>query len=259
MNIFVFPSENITFRLQYNSDIYDSLEVRNTINHFELLVKEVMNNPYKPINEINMFTNMDRNAYGILNQNMGQADNKHTLTELFDLQVKTTPDSLAIVLNDESMTYKTLDEQSNWVRNHLIQSGYEKGSRVAVSAIRDIRTVVNLLGVMKAGMVYIPIDPLHPEDRKNFVMENSQSVCLLKPENVKENKLENESVLGSFKPDPHDIAYIIYTSGSTGNPKGVTIKHHSACNTVLGTNESIEVKSIDRTMGLSSFCFDLSI
>ena len=183
-----------------------------------------------------------------------------TLQGLFIEQVRKTPDKTAIEYEDQTITYKELDNKSNQVARYLINKGVEYRDLVAIVADRSIDTIVNVLGILKAGAAYVPIDEKYPEDRREYIKTNSNCKLLIKPELYRENKLENYSVQRiRTNSNIDDLAYVIYTSGSTGRPKGVMIDHKSAANTILDINKKFNVGEKDRIIGVSSMSFDLSV
>ncbi|XKK33298.1 amino acid adenylation domain-containing protein [Bacillus sp. A17A.1] len=185
---------------------------------------------------------------------------KTTLHNLFVRQVQKTPDYTAVIMEEESLTYQELHEKSNQVARYLQEKGVGKGSLVGVLAQRCPDTIVNILGILKTGAAYVPVDPEYPQERIDYILNNSQCDLLLTPDVYSKEDLHScsiEDVENESSPD--DIAYIIYTSGSTGKPKGVIITHESAINTILDINQKFQVNEDDRFIGLSSICFDLSV
>ncbi|MCP3738295.1 amino acid adenylation domain-containing protein [Rossellomorea sp. BNER] len=183
-----------------------------------------------------------------------------TLHELFVEQVKQTPDQLAVVFEKQSITYEELDRRSNQVAHYLQEQGVGKGDRLGVLAARKVETIVNLLGVLKAGAAYVPIDPDYPKERQDFILEHSQCQSLITPDLYHMENLcyaPDHNVISGVT--PKDLAYVIYTSGSTGKPKGVVISHGAVTNTIQDVNKKFMVNEEDRVIGISSMCFDLSV
>ncbi|MFS0915990.1 amino acid adenylation domain-containing protein [Brevibacillus sp. 179-C 1.1 NHS] len=183
-----------------------------------------------------------------------------TLHALFSKQVQRVPDAAAVICQEQHLTYRELDERSNQVARYLMAHGIGRQDRVAVLASRQVGTIVNLLGVLKSGAAYVPVDPAYPEERRNYLLENSDCKQMLQPD------LYEREGLASFATDylmdnhyPDDVAYVIYTSGSTGRPKGVVITHGACANTIQDINRKYGVNETDRIIGLSSMCFDLSV
>ncbi len=195
------------------------------------------------------------------NYNKTDEDIPHeTLHGLFSRQAKRTPDGVAVMNEGETITFIELDKRSNQVARYLKNRGIGRHDYVGVLVGRRIGTIVNIMGALKAGAAYVPIEPDYPIDRRDFIMSNSGCRCLLDPEFYETNKLkEYEHSEMAQNEYPEDVAYVIYTSGSTGRPKGVVIKHDAVCNTVIDINRKYKVGEKDRIIGLSSMCFDLSV
>lgn len=184
-----------------------------------------------------------------------------TLDGLFTERTKNAPENPAVISGNQILTYQQLDQKSNQVAHYLKQAGIQSNDRVGVLARRCIETIINIVGVLKAGAAYVPIDPEYPDERKDYIISNSQCKLILVPEfydtqNLKECPTQNSSL---SQTNPADIAYIIYTSGSTGQPKGVVITHQAAANTIIDINQKFNLSQNDRIICLSSMCFDLSV
>ncbi|MBN3526500.1 non-ribosomal peptide synthetase [Paenibacillus apiarius] len=183
-----------------------------------------------------------------------------TLHGMFAKQVKRVPDGIAVICGDASMTYRELNERSNQIAHYLQEQGVGRNDFVGVRAERQVGTIVNILGILKAGAAYVPIDPEYPEDRISYMAENSSCKMVMDP-----GWYESWHTASCPTADPEDIhqpqdvAYVVYTSGSTGRPKGVVISHGAAANTIQDINNKHAVDETDRIIGLSSMCFDLSV
>ena len=149
----------------------------------------------------------------------------------FEEQVEENPDRIALISNGEKLTYEELNENANRVANALIKKGVEPKSNVLVMLPRTSDLISSILGILKTGSAFIPIDPEYPQDRIDYIYENSQADYIVSDEasettlNIKDllkyENTENPNVIM----DSSDIAYMIYTSGSTGNPKGIMTSH----------------------------------
>ncbi len=183
-----------------------------------------------------------------------------TLVQPFQNQVKINPNATAIIHGNKLLSYKDLDDRSNQVANFLLANGLAPQQCVGVEVPREIDTIVYILGILKAGGIYVPVEDNYPEERKSYIIEDSDCKLFLK-------KGQHGSAIKKFpttfsadhKPNPTDIAYIIYTSGTTGKPKGVVISHEAAFNTIFDINHRYNVDKNDGILGLSSMCFDLSV
>lgn len=147
---------------------------------------------------------------------------------------------------------------SNQMANYLKEKEIEKGDKVAILGYRDFNTIVGVLGILKLGAAYVPLDPEVPKERREFIRKNSEYKYLLDTKNENEwTKYACQYEIEKF--DETSLAYIIYTSGSTGKPKGVMISNSAAVNTILNINKKFGITSNDRIAGISSLCFDLSV
>ncbi|NVO11308.1 MAG: amino acid adenylation domain-containing protein [Bacteroidales bacterium] len=183
-----------------------------------------------------------------------------TLDNLFYNNVSKYGNNIAVKSDISDLTYNELNKKSNKIAHYLLEQGVGNNTCVAVIAHRQPETIAYMMGVLKAGGTYVPIEPDYPEDRRGYIMENSKATIILDADtfdlkNI--DKYSSENVTGYSKLDA--LAYIIYTSGSTGKPKGVMITHKAAVNTILDINQRFAITADDRILGLSSMCFDLSV
>lgn len=183
-----------------------------------------------------------------------------TTIGLVNKALKLYPEQTAVVNKGDSITYEALDKLSNQIAHLLKQKDVKHGDRVAVLGERKIETIASIVGIMKAGGVYVPVDVAYPKERIDFIMQDAcckllLSKAFLEQEHVK--TLDSTDVPATSYPE--DEAYIIYTSGSTGKPKGVVMQHGAVANTIIDINERIGLNKNDALIGISSICFDLSV
>lgn len=182
------------------------------------------------------------------------------LYEPFIEQVNEKPFDIAYETETENYTYIDLHKRSNQVANFLIEKNIGRGEKVGVISERCFNTVVNILGILKAGAAYVPIDKNNPEERKSYLLDKSQCKYVLGAESYESCSLQNFSDKDlHIVNNPSDLAYIIFTSVSTGEPKGVMITHEQANNTIACLNRLIKTDKHDKIPHLSSFGFDLSV
>jgi len=222
---------------------------------------EILNQLLK--NDVDNYELTIRKDEAILLENYNQTNEKipvTTLHEMFIKQAQQNPNNIAVRLKGSCITYGELDAKSNQVARYLMEKGLGRNNLIALSASRKINTIINMLGILKIGAAYVPIDPEYPQDRIEYIKENSSSEMLLNADLYEVEKLATYS--SDSLPEkyyPQDLAYVIYTSGSTGRPKGVMITHQSASNTVQDINCKFNVNKEDKIIGLSSMSFDLSV
>jgi len=197
------------------------------------------------------------------------------ITDLIDDISKKQPLNTAVSYQNSSLTYKELNEKSDHLAQFLINNGMEPGNIIALSIEKSIDLIIGILGIMKAGGVYLPLDPSYPKSRLTTILENSKAKFLLTNKKNSslfrsfqnkiifldqswENELSHKKQFDDFPPlSPNDLAYVIYTSGSTGQPKGVMLKHEGLTNVVVSRMEYYPEPI--KTILLGSISFDMSI
>ncbi len=262
MTLSISRSQNeIKVAFIYNSSLFN----RNTILRISEMYRNILNQALLNLEcnlvDFELITKDEKdyilNKYNNTDENY---DYDFTLHDLFRRQVKKTPNNSAVIFGEETITYIQLDKKSNQVANYIRKCGFGKKDMIAVSAKRCINTIINVIGILKAGATYVPLEPEYPEDRKNYIIENSGCKMMLTPETYEYKEISAySSEFDEVTSTPQDIAYIIFTSGSTGRPKGVVITHKAAANTIIDIGRKFNVTAGDRIIGLSSMCFDLSV
>ncbi len=201
-----------------------------------------------------------------------------TIHELFEEQVQTRPDAIALIFEEKSLTYKELDEKSNQLAHILRGKGVQADSIIGIMVNRSLEMIVGILGVLKAGGAYLPVDPAYPLERIKFMLEDSDANILL-THNVASNSdklkeiefageiidLTDQSLNESNKIKleeivfPDNLAYVIYTSGSTGKPKGVMIEHRNVVNFIKGITSKIDFLPNKTILALTTISFDIFV
>ena len=199
------------------------------------------------------------------------------LHELIAQQASRTPDAIAVLSGDQSQTYRQLDQRSNELANYLRSQGIGRGDLVGLCCNRDVDTPALLVGIMKSGAGYVPLDPEYPVDRLVYMVENSEVKHVVAhrdqsdltdqfeiPVTVVDRDWDNVAAAGDkpvdVKVEPAaDIAYVIYTSGSTGKPKGFQVQHRAAVNLLWGMLETPGFTSSDRILATTTLSFDVSV
>lgn len=199
-----------------------------------------------------------------------------TLSELWQDHLHCGNDHVALIQSGRQVTYAELDVWSNAIAHHLLQQGMQRGDLVAICLQRSCEFVASMLGIIKAGGAYVPLDKSYPQERLNFLLEDSRTEFIICSNEEAEQRLrqglkttstddlrrlsKTETTAAALPEiSPHGLAYVIYTSGSTGRPKGVMIEHGAVANTIQEINRRFDVGPADRCLGLSSFSFDLSV
>ncbi|WP_426275197.1 amino acid adenylation domain-containing protein [Chryseobacterium sp. S-02] len=201
---------------------------------------------------------------------------EETLLSLFQKQIRRFPENIAAVFNNQQITYRELDERSNQVARFLLAKGIKEGMYVPVWLDRSLEWIVAILGVIKTGAAYVPIDPAYPAKRVEFILSDtsaqimitnsSLSGFLTKNENTEIFVFDEMNDLSDWSTDALNIilhqealAYTIYTSGSTGNPKGVMVSHHSIQHLVTWHNQYFHVGHTSKLSLVAGLAFDISV
>ncbi|MGA8101370.1 MAG: condensation domain-containing protein, partial [Candidatus Acidiferrales bacterium] len=238
--------------LTYNPDIFEESTLRRMVDHWQTLLTQVVARPDDRIAELEILTDDERRQL-LFEFNDTQVDfpqKDRLLHALFEEQAERAPSCTAVVFENESLTYRQLNDRSNQLAHYLQSKGVGPDTLVGVCLERSLNVVVALLGVLKAGGAYVPLDPNYPADRLQFIAEDSGLAILLTQESLREAWAHSGAELVCLDRDwseiaassaanalsaaePKNLAYVIYTSGSTGRPKGVQISHRNVVNLVL--------------------------
>ncbi|HEX7773626.1 MAG TPA: amino acid adenylation domain-containing protein, partial [Pyrinomonadaceae bacterium] len=177
--------------------------------------------------------------------------------QLFEEQVERTPDAEAVVFCEESLSYRELNARANQLAHHLRSLGVGPETLVGISVERSIEMVVGILGILKAGGEFVPLDPAYPRERLAFMIEDSGIEISLNRSDMSSTTYSDENL--PLNITPQNAAYVIYTSGSTGTPKGVVVAHRSLCNLAAAQRRVFNVQTSSRVLQFSALSFDASV
>ncbi|WP_407454475.1 AMP-binding protein, partial [Methanobrevibacter sp.] len=246
--------DKFEFKLDYNDQIYSEEYIKTFINSMKFVLEKFakINIEKERICDIELETPKEIPTFTPVENPF--------IHKRFEEQVEAKPDNIALVAEDATLTADELNQKANKIANALIKKGVKAKSNVLVMLHRNSNLIASILGILKAGCAYIPIDLEYPQDRTNYIYENSQADYIISDDdndnslNVKELLEEKNTSNPDVEITPDDLAYMIYTSGSTGNPKGVMISHENICNQVQ--NPKSEYESL---LCLATISFDVSV
>lgn len=255
----------------YLVDLFETKEIAHLHTSLLTILSNVMDNPSVKLSEIEILekTEKQKLLYDFNNSDVDY-DKTKTLIDYFQEIVEKYPDNIALCYRDQKITYSQLNNYSNIMANKILAQGIENSS-IAVLCKKSIWMIVTLLGILKSGNCYIPIDPEYPTDRVNYIIKNSLSKILITTKKyAEEYDFERTIVLDNVNYDdincpninnttPDKLAYMIYTSGTTGAPKGVQIKHCNIINTLLWRKNEYKFDSSFVALQIPSFAFDSSV
>jgi len=260
--------------LKYNSDLFEPTTAARFLSHFTTLLESIAANPDQCIDDLSI---LDQDENHLLLDEWNQTKREYPqhlcIHQLFEQQVEKTPDNVAIVFEHRSLTYKELNTRANQLAHHLRTLGVGAETLVAIGCERSVEIVVGMLGILKAGAAYVPLDPSYPPDRLAYMLEDSAAPVLLtqswlntslpngSAKIINLDQIEaNLSTYPTSNPGststPRNLAYVIYTSGSTGKPKGVMIEHNTIVNRLFWYQSYIVLDSSDAFLHQFSFAFD---
>jgi amino acid adenylation domain-containing protein len=262
--IFVERGDSLSISIQYNSDIYEHATIERMCGHLALLLNGVADDPARPINRIDFLEQEEKEKLLYTFGNMAADQSAvQTAVELFEEQVLKTPGSSALRFYNTELTYEELNGRANRLGDYLVKKyGVSPGELVAIKLERSEWTVIAILGILKSGAAYLPIDPEYPEDRVAYMLSDSKCRLLIDAAELASFS-ENELLYSPENPvmthDPSGLAYVIYTSGSTGNPKGTEITHGSLGCFLSHVRSSYVLATPVVMPFIASYSFDISI
>ncbi|OPA10890.1 non-ribosomal peptide synthetase [Bacillus cereus] len=263
----------LQLELDYNSALYNERDVQTFVERFQHLIQMLIINNSVPLQEVDLLLSQDYALYQKNNGSFTNYDVLKTLDQLIDEQANETPSCIAVTMGKQSLTYQELQVQSNQVAQALLQRGFKKQERVSILMHRSIDAIVSMIGVLKAGGTYVPIDPDFPADRIHFILQDSGSTHIITNQKTNLPHISSNTSILMYemlsrqitteqlqrKHNTYDAAYIIYTSGSTGTPKGVLTSHQSVLQLIHSLQKEYGFQEQQAHSQFASFIFDASI
>ncbi|MCY9111828.1 amino acid adenylation domain-containing protein [Bacillus atrophaeus] len=264
---------NITLTFEYPLHLFEESTIQYFAKSFINLLQQLEHKSNENISDIQVLSNAQRNEF-VYTNNDTAVDHREEMTfiKLFEESVLQHGDKTAVMCGNHSFTYSELNERANQYANLLYKKGIVPQDKVSIIMENSIETVVGILSILKAGAVYIPIDPLYPAERIEYILHDSQAKLILtktKTQNLhfdldfieidmnKQLNEKKENIESLIVPD--DLAYIIYTSGTTGKPKGSMIKHKGLTNYIVWADKLYNDDNQTDFPLYSSISFDLTV
>jgi natural product biosynthesis luciferase-like monooxygenase protein/amino acid adenylation domain-containing protein len=263
---------------EYNTDLFEADTIERLGQHFNSLLESIVANPRQHVADISFLSVEEQQRLLVeWNDTSTEYANDKCIHELFEEQVERTPNAIAAVFDDEQLTYAELNARANQLGHYLIELGVKDEMLVGLCVEKSLDVVVGMLGILKAGGAFLPLDSAYPLERLSFMLEDAQVSVLLTQQKlaatlpttqwvqticldsdwdlIAEQSKSNTSGVA----EADHLAYVIYTSGSTGRPKGVMVGHSGLCNMVTAQIQAFDVRSDSRVLQLASLSFDASV
>lgn len=267
--------DEINCKWDYSTDLFDQSTIERMIAHYQTLLTSIADNPKQPITRLKMLTSAEEGQ--ILEWTRIQPmEAEHTVHELFARQAARTPKNIAVTFEGSSLTYEELNTRANRLAHYLMKLGIGPEVRAGICVDRSLDAVVGILGILKAGGTYLPLDPNYPPERLSFMLEDSRAPVLLTQAKLKAGLPAKGSTLVLMDEDwplilkesdadpkvktcPGNACHVIYTSGSTGRPKGVLATHANVARLMSQTWPWFSFSEKDVWTFFHSYAFDFSV
>ena len=266
----------LVISMEYNSDLFEPGTIRHMIDAFHTLLNSIVANPDQRISELSLLTEAEgQEIIHLSSNNQTNLSINQTIHQLFERQVERAPGAIAIVFDEQAISYGELNRKANQLAHHLIELGVGPEVQVGVCIDRSIEMVISILAILKSGGVCLPLDLAYPKQRLGFMLEDSSAGIVLTkqpfpdifeglPLNLIKLNADCELIAKCRSDNPpnrvagDNLAYVLYTSGSTGRPKGVKLPHRGLCNRLSSGQRTYNITETDRFLHKASFSFDIS-
>lgn len=266
--------QGLAASFQYRSDLLARTTVLRFIAHFQCLLHGILANPMSPLSELPLLTAPERKQLAAWNETGVDYPRANTIHGVFEVVARQQPQAVALVYRERSISYAELNAQANRLARLLLEQGAGPEKRVALCISRCPELVVGILAILKAGAVYVPVDPAYPKDRQVYLLQDAGCEWLLTGSallssldlaDVRTICVDDVDAYAAYAGDNPEIplhdshaAYVIYTSGSTGQSKGVVVSHGNLMHST-GSRNAYYREPVGCYLLLSSFAFDSSV
>lgn len=252
-------NEDVVLMVEYCTELFKETTIRRFMEGYKLLLSQMLDTGRK-LKELSAMSETERHTL-IADFNNTAADypREKCVHTLFEEQVERTPDKAAVIACDRTLSYRELNEEANRIAHGLIEKGVQLGNIVAFALPRNSHLIPTMLGILKAGAAYLPIDPDYPQVRIAYMLEDSAASFFVTSEELP-GLLENGNANNPNLPlSSKNLCYCIYTSGSTGKPKGTLLTHKNTTNYIFGFGTLHAVANCKQILSVSSVSFDIFV
>ncbi|WP_257168771.1 non-ribosomal peptide synthetase [Bradyrhizobium sp. SRS-191] len=277
LTLFVRESaDGIDCAFEYATDLFDAATIARLADHFVRLLHEIAARPDACLSDLNLLSAAEWQQLAAWSGSSAAYAQDRCLHELFAEQASRDPAALAVVMEDEELSYGALERRANQLAHHLQRLGVGPDVIVGLCVERSLDMVVGVLGILKAGGAYLPLDPRYPPERLAYMLADAKVTVLVTQATVRERLPKTDAIVVQFEADAAEIAqqpdtapltscdadhlaYVIYTSGSTGRPKGVMTPHRGIMNLADAQLDQLPLTAGDRILQFASISFDAAV
>jgi amino acid adenylation domain-containing protein/non-ribosomal peptide synthase protein (TIGR01720 family) len=277
LTVTAIPHANLQLLISYDRRSFDDAAVTRMLGHIKTILLSMATGPQQLVREVAWITPGERSQLLVdWNRTAANHSPEQCVHAMFEEQVRRTPEDIAVIFGDQQLTYAELDQRANQLANYLRCHGIRPEVHVGLCLERSLEMVVGILGILKAGGIYTPVDSSWPSQRKSFVLAETGAPVLLTSKDARVTaesykgriisldsewqQISRQPLHGPATPtDPDNLAYVIYTSGTTGKPKGVTIRHRALCNHLRWMQVAFPLEPQDRFPQKYPLGFDVSL
>jgi amino acid adenylation domain-containing protein len=275
LTIVIVPGPELGLRIGYQCHRFDTATITRMLGHLRTLLEGMIADPAQRLADLPMLTAAERHQLLVEWNNTSTGYPQDTcLHQLFEARVARTPDAVAVVFEEQALTYEEINIRANQLAHYLQALGVGPETSVGIYVERSLEMVVGLLGILKAGGAYVPLDPAYPQERLSFILRDAQIRVLLTQQRLLTGRIEPQTQVICLDTDwqritqksgtnpvtkmtPGNLVYVMYTSGSTGIPKGVAVEHQQLCSYLHGILQRLTLPNSASFATVSTLAADL--
>ncbi|MCP4399890.1 MAG: amino acid adenylation domain-containing protein, partial [bacterium] len=277
LTMFAIPGSELLLRISYDGGRFEADTIRRMLTHLNTLLDGMAANPSRKLRDVPILAKTERQQLLVTwNDTVNEYADATCIHRLFEEQVLKTPEAIAVECQQERLTYAALNARANQLARYLRAAGVGAETLVGICLERSMNMLVGLLGILKSGGTYVPLDPAYPEIRRTSIAEDAGIEVVVTSSHLAGNFQANQTSLICVDSDwetiarqsedvpqnivsARNLAYVIYTSGSTGAPKGVQIEHRAVVNFLTAMQRIVPLTSQDRLLAVTTISFDIAV